>query len=183
MPVILFLREAEMIMSKAERQGVVAQLGAGVVVALAVTVGLAWAAGQVLNIQVRTTNLRERPSFLGTTLAEMSYGTKVNLVSRQGPWVQVTGPRGNTGWLHESALAEKELAMASGSSEAATGASKDEIALAGKGFTAEVEKEYRQQNKDLDFSLVDRMESRKITPEQAAAFLAAGQVTPSAGGR
>ena len=157
--------------------------GAGLWVALALVAGLAWAAGQVMSVQVRSSKLRSRPSFLGSTVSEMTYGTQVSVGSRQGPWVQVTGPQGKTGWLHESALSEKELAMVSGQTEAATGASGEEIALAGKGFSDQVEREYRQQNQDLDFDTVDRMEKIVVTPEQAAAFLAAGQVSPAEGGR
>ncbi len=159
------------------------RLGSGLWVALVLVAGLAWAAGQVMSVQVRTSNLRSRPSFLGSTISEMVYGTQVRVGSRQGPWVQVTGPDGRTGWLHESALSEDELAMVSGDAEAATGASSEEIALAGKGFNDQVEQEYRNQNQDLDFQTVDRMEKIVITPEQAAAFLAAGQVTPAEGGR
>ena len=159
------------------------RLGAGLWVALVLVAGLAWAAGQVMSVQVRTSNLRSRPSFLGATVTEMVYGTQVRVGSRQGPWVHVTGPQGRTGWLHESALSEDELAMVSGDAIAATGASSEEIALAGKGFNDQVEQEYRKQNQDLDFQTVDRMEKIVITPEQAAAFLAAGLVKPAEGGR
>ena len=159
------------------------RLGAGLWVALVLMAGIAWAAGQIMSVQVRTTKLRARPSFLGATISDISYGTQVNVASRQGPWVKVTGPQGKTGWLHESALSEKELAMVSGGTEAATGASGEEIALAGKGFNDQVEKEYRKQNEDLDFNRVDRMEKIVVTPEQAEAFLAAGQIIPAEGGR
>ncbi len=159
------------------------RLGAGLWVALVLVAGLAWAAGQVMSVQVRTSNLRSRPSFLGATVTEMVYGTQVRVGARQGSWVHVTGPQGRTGWLHESALSEDELAMVSGDAIAATGASSEEIALAGKGFNDQVEQEYRKQNRDLDFQTVDRMEKIVITPEQAAAFLAAGQVKPTEGGR
>lgn len=169
--------------SKGGKFAIIPRLGTGLWVALALTAGLAWAAGQVMSIQVRTTKLRARPSFLGATISDITYGTQVNIASRQGPWVKVTGPQGKTGWLHESALSEKELAMVSGETEAATGASGEEIALAGKGFSDQVEKEYRKQNDDLDFNSVDSMEKIEVTPEQASAFLAAGQVTPTEGGR
>lgn len=159
------------------------RFGSGLWVAMVLAAGIAWAAGQVLTVQVRTSKLRSRPSFLGTSVAEVTYGTQVTVGSRQGPWVQVTAPQGKTGWLHESALSEKDLAMVSGGTEAATGASGDEIALAGKGFNDQVEQEYRQQNQDLNFSDVDRIEKIVVTPEQAAAFLDAGQVKPTEGGR
>jgi len=169
--------------SKVGINPIIPRLGAGLWLAMALVAGLAWAAGQVMSVQVRTTQMRARPSFLGTTISEITYGTQVNLVSRQGPWVKVTGPQGKTGWLHESALSEKELAMVSGGTEAATGASGEEIALAGKGFNDQVEREFRKQNADLDFGQVDRMEKIVVTPEQAAAFLAAGQIIPAEGGR
>jgi len=178
------MREAEMVMkSKGGNFPLINRFGAGLWVALALVAGLAWAAGQVMSVQVRTSKLRARPSFLGTTVSEVTYGTQVTVGSRQGPWVHITGPQGQTGWLHESALSGKDLAMVSGETEAATGASSEEIALAGKGFSDQVEQEYRQQNQGLDYKTVDRIEKIVVTPEQAEAFLAAGQVKPAEGGR
>jgi uncharacterized protein YgiM (DUF1202 family) len=177
-------REAEMVMkSMGSNFPLICRFGAGLWVAVALVAGLAWAAGQVMSVQVRTSNLRVRPSFLGTTISKVTYGTQVTVDSRQGPWVKVTVSQGQTGWLHESALSEKELAMVSGETEAATGASGEEIALAGKGFSDQVEQEYRQQNQGLDYQTVDRIEKIVVTPEQAVAFLAAGQVKPAEGGR
>jgi hypothetical protein len=177
-------RKAEMMLKS--RQGIFAKgrrLGVGLGIALGLAMGMAWAAGQVMTVQVRESKLRSRPSFLGTTVAEVTYGTQVTVGSRQGPWVQVAAPHGTSGWLHESALSDKDLAMVAGGTEAATGASGEEIALAGKGFNDQVEQEYRKQNQDLDFTEVDRIEKIVVTPEQAAAFLEAGQVKPLAGGR
>lgn len=145
--------------------------------------GLAWAAGQVMSVQVRTSQLRSRPSFLGSTVTEVGYGAQVTVKSHKGSWVEVSVPGGQSGWLHESALSEDELAMVSGELEANTGASGEEIALAGKGFNKQVEGEYRKQNGDLDFTWVDLMETMVISPEQAEEFLAAGEVEPNEGGR
>ena len=140
-------------MVKSEGPQLLGQTSAGYrpATGLGLLTGLTWAAGQVMSVQVRTTQMRSRPSFLGSAVAEMTYGTQVKMVTQQGPWVKVTSPQGKTGWLHESALSEKDLAMVAGGTEAATGASGEEIALAGKGFNAQVEKEYRKQNQDLDF--------------------------------
>ncbi len=158
------------------------RLGAALWLALLLLAGLAWAAGQVMSVQVRTSKLRSRPSFLGSAVSDVAYGTKVTVESQQGPWVKVQVAGGGAGWLHESALSEKELAMVSGSTEANTGASGEEIALAGKGFSEGVENEYRNKNQDQDFTWVDRMEKIVISPEQAERFLADGQVTPPTGG-
>ncbi len=152
------------------------------VVALLVA-GLAWAAGQVMSVQVRTSQLRSRPSFLGSTVTEVGYGAQVTVNSQRGPWVQVTTSEGQSGWLHESALSEDELVMVSGELEAQTGASGEEIALAGKGFSDQVEGEYRKIHGDLDYTWVDLMEKMVISPEQAQEFLVAGEIQPNEGGR
>jgi len=145
--------------------------------------GLTWAAGEIMSVQVRTSHLRSKPSFLGARQAEVVYGAKVTVQGRRGPWVEVTDAAGHQGWLHESALSEKNLQMASGSIEAGTGASGEEVALAGKGFNEKVEKEYRKQNGDLDYSWVDRMETIVVTAPEAEKFLRQGDVQPREGGR
>jgi Bacterial SH3 domain len=159
------------------------RLGTGFLATLLLVAGLAWAAGQVMNVQVRSSRVRSRPSFLGSTVTEVAYGSQVTVNSHQGPWVQVTVPGGQAGWLHESALSEEELIMVSGSTEAETGASGEEIALAGKGFNDQVENEYKKNHDDLDYTWVDLMEKMVISPEQAEEFLVAGQVQPAEGGR
>ena len=150
-------------------------------VLVVLAVGLVWAVGEMLNVQVRAGKMRSRPSFLGKVVAELDYGTEVTVQKRQGPWVKITTPDGKSGWLHESALGEKAVAMSSGSGNVDTGASEDELALAGKGFTEEVEEEFKKQHSELDFTWVDRMESITVTPEQAEAFLAEGQVNQEGG--
>ncbi len=159
------------------------RLGVGLLSVVLLVAGLAWAAGEVMNVQVRTSKLRSRPSFLGSTVTEVGYGAQVTIKSQRGPWVQVTTPDGQSGWLHESALSEDELAMVSGTINADTGASGEEIALAGKGFNDQVENEYQKKHGDLDYTWVDLMEKMVISPEQAEIFLADGQIHPAEGGQ
>lgn len=151
--------------------------------ALAALAVAAWAAGEQLSVQVRTAKLRAKPSFLGAPVGELAYGATVTVQARQGPWVQVAGQGASGGWLHESALGRQQVAMQAGGAAAGTGASGGEVALAGKGFNEEVEKEYRQQNADLDFTWVDRMETFRVTAEQAAEFLRQGRLEQPQGGR
>ena len=60
---------------------------------------------------------------------------------------------------------------------AAAGAQRDsgeEVALAGKGFSKEVEAEYKKQNAKLDYVWVDRMLLFKIPEAQLVEFLQQG---------
>ncbi len=151
--------------------------------AILLVVATAWAIGEVMSIQVRSGALRSRPSFLGTVTTELGYGTQVTVKAVRRSWVQVTDDKGNTGWIHDSALTEKELELVAGNAAVETGASTDEIALAGKGFNSQVENEYKKGQPGEGFKWVDKMEAIVITPEAAGAFLAAGKVIPNEGGR
>jgi hypothetical protein len=53
---------------------------------------------------------------------------------------------------------------------------RDEVELAGRGFTPEVEQQYRGKNPSLDFRHVDAIEQTAIDPEELEAFVAEGKL-------
>lgn len=152
----------------------------GPVIAFALLAVAAVAAGQMLSVQVREGQLRERPSFLGKVAAQVAYGDRLEVLDARAGWSLVRGD-GVEGWIHTSALTEKRVVLKSGDANVATGASGEELALAGKGFNAEVEQAYRADNPQADYAWVDRMEAVVIDASEAGAFLAAGDVTPKGG--
>ncbi|MDO9695242.1 MAG: SH3 domain-containing protein [Candidatus Latescibacteria bacterium] len=150
----------------------------------ALVIGVAaWAAVQQMSVQVRTGQLRATPSYLGKVAAAVAYGDRLTVVGKQGAWYSVKDARGRTGWIHESALTTKRVVLKSGDADVAAGAGGDEIALAGKGFNEQVENEFKARETGADYAWVDRMEAMVVTPEQAVAFLAAGEVAPQGGAR
>jgi hypothetical protein len=56
--------------------------------------------------------------------------------------------------------------------------SSDEVALAGKGFTPEVESGYRSKHPEMDFAQVDTVESFKVDPAALQAFIKEGDLKP-----
>jgi len=142
--------------------------------------GAAGAGEDMMSIQVKSGSLRETPSFLGKIVGPVGYGDRVAIVSEQGEWRQVRSSAGVTGWIHSSALTEKKVVLSS-AGQTGTSASGDELALAGKGFNAEVEGEFKKNNQEIDFSWVDRMEKIKIAGKEIVAFLQEGQVAPGGG--
>ncbi|MFH1844384.1 MAG: SH3 domain-containing protein [bacterium] len=151
----------------------------GTLAILAVT---AWAATEILSVQVKSGQLRATPTFLGKVVSQVGYGEQVTVQQRRGPWIQVVDSRSNVGWIHESALTEKRIELTSSDSDLRAHTTADELALAGKGFNAEVEAEFKDQNQDVDFSWVDWMENVWVTDEQSVEFLDTGEVTDSQGG-
>ena len=142
----------------------------------------AWsAAAKSMSVTVRETQARATPSFLGGVLAVLAYGDRVEILEEQRDWLRVALPGGKQGWVHRSALTEKRVVLQAGSEAAETGASGDEVALAGKGFNKEVEAQYKAENQ-LDYTWVDRMEGFEVPPEEVAAFVQAGGLQWVGGG-
>ncbi|MHB8908564.1 MAG: SH3 domain-containing protein [Syntrophales bacterium] len=136
---------------------------------------------KTMSVQVREGQLRSTPSFLGKIIANPSYGDRVEIIQDQGAWKKVA-VGGLQGWMHASALTTKTIVLKAGAQNVRTSATGGEIALAGKGFSEEIEKQYKSLNHNLDYTWVDRMERFKVSPEEMQAFLKQGDVVPREGG-
>jgi len=130
-----------------------------------------------MTVQVRQTQLRASASFLGRVEAPVVYGDRVVVLQQTGDWAQVTlrGTPGTEGWIHLSALTEKELDLKATGADLAAHSKGDEIALAGKGFNKTVENAFRRENPQADFSWVDKMEAFAVSPEEMDAFRRKGR--------
>lgn len=135
-----------------------------------------------MSVQVKSGQIRATPSFLGQLVAPLNYGDRLQVLDKQGDWCKVTAPGGQTGWVHSSALTKKKVVLKAGTQDAQAAASSDELALAGKGFNAEVEADFKARNQNIDFAWVDRMEKMKVAPELMQRFLQEGGIQPTEGG-
>lgn len=142
-------------------------------VLLVLSAGMTFAAS--MSVQVQTSKLRATPSQLGRVVATVKYGEVMQVESSQKVWYAVTTPDGKKGWLHESVLSKKPIAMRAGTTDAAIGVSSDEVALAGKGFNEQVEAKLKA-DKSLDFTWVDRMVAFDISSDQIVTFRKQGNL-------
>ena len=142
-------------------------------VLIVISVGVAFAAP--MSVQVRNGRVRATPSQLGAVVATVDYGAKVEAGTPEKGWYPVTTADGKTGWLHESVLSKKPIVLRAGTTDAATGASSDEVALAGKGFNEQVEAKLRNEGK-LDYTWVDRMSAFKVDANEISKFLKEGHL-------
>ena len=126
-------------------------------------------------VHVRSTAVRERPSFLGRVVGRLAYGDRLQVVGRSGPWRRVHGDLPEVaGWVHASALTPRRVVLQAGEEDVEAAASNEELALAGKGFNQEVEAEYKSRHRDLDFTWVDRMERIVYDAGELERFLRRG---------
>ena len=102
-----------------------------------------------MNVQVQSGQIRMTPTFLGKVLGTVSYGAPVEILQTKGDWKQVKSAQGQVGWMHKSALTTKRVSMTAGNATAKSAASSDELALAGKGFNSDVEREFKAMSSRL----------------------------------
>ena len=132
-------------------------------------------------VQVQNGQVRVTPSFLGDVVTTVPYGQPVETLRAQGPWIHVRTPDGRNGWMHASALTVKRLAAQTGGASVSTGASGDELALAGKGFTSDIEARFKADHAEINFTWVDKMSKMTASPSDIARFAQAGGLTLNGG--
>jgi len=148
-------------------------LVAGMMVLL---LGAAPALPESLTVTLSNQQLYSQPSFTSPAVSPVPQGAPVTLLRREGDWVQVDY-QGKQGWLHKAAVAGGGPAV---SLPALLGGGPvrqtrhDEVALAGKGFTPEVEAGFRQKNPGLNYAQVEAVERIQVDPAALQAFLREG---------
>ena len=140
-------------------------------------------ATKMMSVQVKRGEVRATPYFLGKIVATLSYGDRVEVLGSKESWFHVSPQgKGVTGWMHASALSEKRIVLKAGGKDAQVAASSGELALAGKGFNADVEAAFKAGNRDIDFTWIDRMQNMNVPPGRILAFVQEGKLIPAEGG-
>ena len=138
--------------------------------------------GEVRTVGRDHQSLYPDPDFGSKPIMAVPAGSEVNIESQVGEWYKVTY-QGKSGWINRHAF----LTLPAGSKFNLSGllfgtpvkqTSSDEVALAGKGFTPDVEAGYRQKNPSLNYAAVDQVERFQVNPAQLAAFIREGGLTP-----
>jgi uncharacterized protein YgiM (DUF1202 family) len=143
-----------------------------------------------LRVEQKTAQVRGNPSFLSPVVGTLTQGQAVEGLRSQGDWQQVRTPSGTTGWVPNSAVVASTGALQTHSGAAMntgaqvnTGASASEMALAGKGFGASTEAQFRSAHPNLDFAWVDRMEKAQVPRSELQRFAQAGGLTAPGGAK
>jgi len=146
---------------------------------LLLAAGPGWA--RSLTVSRPNQQLYQEPSFASSPLKTVPQGAKVTLIRQEGEWYKVDY-QGTVGWLHRQAVPEAAPAKVDlsrlifGGPVAET--KSEEVALAGKGFTPEVEAGYRQKNPGLNYAQMDEIESFGVAPAQLEKFIQEGGLNP-----
>jgi hypothetical protein len=133
-------------------------------------------------VQTRPAEVRASPTPLGKVVAVLGTNDQITATESTNLWFKVSTSDGLiSGWMHSSALAKEQVKLESGAQDAQVAASSGEMAHATKGFTEQIEKEFRDKNKEINFAWVDKMQTFAVTENAMRSFLAEGQVEQKEG--
>ena len=137
------------------------------------------AADASLYVQVKNSKLRSQPQMWAASVSDLVYGEKLipltgDSASTEG-WVKVKTSNGKSGFVHVSAITQKEIVLASRQGVSRNAVDSSDIVLAGKGFNHQVEDEYARSH-DLDYSAVNQAEKNRVDSGEVASFLKNGKL-------
>jgi len=137
-----------------------------------------WAASAA--VQVKEASLYAAPSPTAKFLGKVPYGTVLTILETKDAWARVTAEgTGLSGWVRSQAYTTKTLDLKAGAQT--SGASSTEVSLAGRGFSEEVEQDYKSKNPTLDYADVDKMEAQGVPDPDLDSFLHDGGLNPDGG--
>ena len=141
--------------------------------------GPGWA--ETLKVAQPNQQLYPSPDFAGTPIGPVPVDAAVNVIQQQGDWFKVDY-QGKEGWLPKIAFPQAESSKLSLPGLLFGGPVKetksDEVALAGKGFTPEVESNYRQKHPEMKFAQVDQIEGLRVESGKLQTFIKEGGLNP-----
>jgi uncharacterized protein YgiM (DUF1202 family) len=127
--------------------------------------------GKTMYVSVKSAELKDSTGLLANVRGSIQYGAQVTVLQERGRWVEVRAST-LTGWMPSGDLSTRRIVV-SGTSASATA---DELALAGKGFSAEVETEYKR-SASMDYAAIDTMESQTVSGQVLYKFLQDGHLS------
>ncbi len=128
--------------------------------------------GRKVFVSIKEGNLKSSASIFARNTGTFAYGDEFTVIEQQGSWVHLQGTGNNlSGWTSASNVTTRQIITTGGK----TSASADELALAGKAYSPEVEKAY-QDASQVDYTAVDFMENISISDEEVLQFIQDGEL-------
>jgi len=131
-------------------------------------------AGGTLFVATKNLDLKSGTGFFASNRGRLNYGDRVTVIQVNGRFVEVRSASNAslTGWTPSANLSARQVVAGTTSTATAR-----EVALAGKGFNQEVEQSFRNQNRNLNYADVDRMEAITINEVELRRFLEQGRLS------
>jgi len=119
-------------------------------------------------VAVQTVAVKDSTGFFAKDLGNLSLGDAVTVIRDDGKWTNIRAGT-ITGWVVSTSLSARRV-VASNTSVTAS-----EVAMAGKGFSPDMEMEYKKNG--LDYSMVDSMERITVPTNDLLRFITEGRLS------
>jgi hypothetical protein len=130
---------------------------------------LAQSSGKTLYVAVKQAEIKDGTGFFAKSAGFLTRGEAVSVIQAEGKWVKIrTTPGDRSGWIAAASLTAKQVLKSE------RGVTADELALAGKGFSADIETRYKKNG--LDYSTVDSLEALNIPNSELLKFITDGHL-------
>jgi uncharacterized protein YgiM (DUF1202 family) len=127
--------------------------------------------GSTMYVGIKKTDVKASSGFFAPVLGTLELGSPVTVVQAKDKWMEIrSASPALSGWIASTALTSRRVIPSGYTPKAG------EVAMAGKGFSGEVEQIYREGEK-LDYSFVDVMESATVPERELYAFLVEGHLS------
>jgi uncharacterized protein YgiM (DUF1202 family) len=133
--------------------------------------------GKTMYVAVKGASVKASTSFFAAETGQLSYGDVVTVVRQNGKWSEIrhSGKVTFSGWIATASLTSRRVVAGAVSS-----ASASELALAGKGFSAEVETEFRKGNANFNYDALDAVERFSVPTKDLSRFITEGHLAGGA---
>jgi uncharacterized protein YgiM (DUF1202 family) len=124
---------------------------------------------------LKTVQLKSSTGFFAGSRGALAYGEAVTVLQIKGKWAEVRSASRSSlsGWTHAANLTTRRI------SSSGAAATSGELALAGKGFSQEVENAYKATGK-VSYTGVDQVETQRVAERDLQAFLTEGHLSMGA---
>ena len=132
-------------------------------------------AAETVKVITKENAIRSSCRFFAPVVTKVQYNDKLEVLSQEGDWLRVRF-NGMEGCIHKSAVEQQKVTLSALNLSEGSSATEDEVSLAGKGFNSEVEEAYQNENPEVSFETVDRIESYSLSEQEQVVFIERGEL-------
>lgn len=124
-------------------------------------------------VQVKKSAVRSSPEYFAPAVRSVGYGDSLTTAGGKDGWYKVKFS-GGEGYIPESAVTVKQVVLTSRGASKLSADSSD-VVLAGKGFSKEIEAQYKGRDSGARYDLVDKVEQiSNVSEKEVAQFAKSG---------
>lgn len=135
-------------------------------------------AEKIARVKTKENYIRESDRFYSQIKAKVFYDETLRIIEKKNEWLHVRY-KDTDGWIHQSAVSESRKmvytpVMLGADIDPDAEKENHEVALAGKGFTPDVEKKMGENDPSLNYAQIDEIVNRGSAPDKVNDFMKKG---------